>query len=349
MPRRICKTVTVGGVPIGGTSPVTVQSMLSVRAADIPGNVAQAVALEAAGCEILRVAVPDMDAVKLIPAIKQTIKIPLVADIHFDYRLALESVAAGIDKIRLNPGNIGGPDKVKAVTAACRGRGIPIRIGVNAGSLEPEILQKYGAPTAEAMRDSALRHARLLEACDFTDIVLSLKSSHVPTMIRAYELTAEACDYPLHLGVTEAGPERIGVMKSAAGIGALLSRGIGDTVRISLTADPIVEVTAGLELLQIMGLRKTRPELISCPTCGRTGIDLIKITTEVEKRLQDIRKPITVAVMGCRVNGPGEARQADIGIAGGEGKAALFKKGEVLYSVDEDRAVDALMDEIGKM
>lgn len=344
--RRSCQTVYAGKTPIGGEFPISVQSMLNTPAHDIPASVAQARRLEAAGCDILRAAVPDMDAVPLIAALKEAVAIPIVADIHFDYRLALEAAAAGVDKIRINPGNIGEEDRVKAVADECRRRNIPIRIGVNSGSLEPEILAKYGHPTAEAMRDSALYHASLLEKYDFHDIVLSIKSSDVPTMVRAYELTAEACDYPLHLGVTEAGTERMGLIKSAAGIGSLLLHGIGDTIRVSLTADPEREVKAGIDLLEGLGLRSGRARLVSCPTCGRTGIDLIRIAGEVEERLKTVRKPITVAVMGCIVNGPGEAREADVGLAGGKGKVVLFKKGQVIRTVPEEKAVDELMKEI---
>lgn len=346
MERRNTKTVYVGNVPVGGGHPVTVQSMLNVPAADVAGNVEQARRLEQAGVDILRVAVPDAQAVRLIDALKQAVGVPIVADIHFDYRLALECAAAGVDKIRINPGNIGGEDRVKAVADACRSRNIPIRIGVNAGSLEKEILAKYGHPTAEAMRDSALYHASLLEKFDFTDIVLSIKSSDVPTMVRAYQLTAAACDYPLHVGVTEAGTERMGLIKSAAGIGALLLQGIGDTIRVSLTADPVREVAAGEDILRGIGLRTGSAMLVSCPTCGRTSIDLIGIAGQVEERLRGVRKPITVAVMGCIVNGPGEAREADIGIAGGKGKAVIFKKGEVVRTVEESAIVDELMKEI---
>lgn len=346
MERRNTKTVYVGKVPVGGGNPVTVQSMLNVPAADVAGNVEQARRLEQAGVDILRVAVPDSQAVRLIDALKQAVGVPIVADIHFDYRLALECAAAGVDKIRINPGNIGGEDRVKAVADACRSRNIPIRIGVNAGSLEKEILAKYGHPTAEAMRDSALYHASLLEKFDFTDIVLSIKSSDVPTMVRAYQLTAAACDYPLHVGVTEAGTERMGLIKSAAGIGALLLQGIGDTIRVSLTADPVREVAAGEDILRGIGLRTGSAMLVSCPTCGRTSIDLIGIAGQVEERLRGVRKPITVAVMGCIVNGPGEAREADIGIAGGKRKAVIFKKGEVVRTVEESAIVDELMKEI---
>lgn len=346
IPRRDSRPVRAGSLQIGGSAPIAVQSMLSVPAGDVEGNVRQAKELYAAGCDVLRVAVPDRDAVRLIPAVKEAVPIPLVADIHFDYRLALESAAAGVDKIRINPGNIGGPERVKAVADACRSRGIPIRVGVNAGSLEKEILAKYGHPTPEALRDSALYHASLLEQADFSDIVLSLKSSHVPTMAAAYRLTAAACAYPLHLGVTEAGTERMGLLKSAAGIGSLLLDGIGDTIRVSLTADPVREVEAGLDLLRALGLRTGEAMLVSCPTCGRTKIDLIRIAAEVEERLRAVHKPVTVAVMGCVVNGPGEAKEADIGIAGGDGKAVLFKKGQIVRTVEESCAVEELMREL---
>lgn len=346
MQRRSCRTVNVGGVLVGGTAPVSVQSMGNIPASDVAGTVRQAQELKAAGCDILRIAIPDAQAVQLVDAVKSQVDIPLVADIHFDYRLALDCVAAGIDKIRINPGNIGGEDRVKAVADACRLRGIPIRIGVNSGSLEKEILAKYGHPTAEAMRDSALYHASLLEKYDFEDIVISIKSSDVPTMVSAYELTAAACGYPLHLGVTEAGTERMGLLKSAMGIGSLLLKGIGDTIRVSLTADPVREVLAGQDILRGLGLRKDGVSLVSCPTCGRTKIDLIGIAAQVEERTRHIQKPVTVAVMGCIVNGPGEAREADIGIAGGDGKVALFKKGEVIRTVPETEAVNELIKEL---
>ena len=349
MQKRVCKQVMVGGVPVGGAAPVTVQSMLNVPAEDIAGNIEQAKRLQACGCEIIRTAVPDKDAVRLVAALKEAVSIPVVADIHFDYNLALESAAAGADKIRINPGNIGEESRVKAVANTCARLGIPIRIGVNSGSLEKEILAKYGHPTPEAMRDSALYHAALLEKFDFNDIILSIKSSDVYTMIQAYQLTAAACEYPLHLGVTEAGTERMGMLKSAIGIGALLTQGIGDTIRVSLTAAPEKEVQAGIDLLAALGLRADRPRLVSCPTCGRTAIDLIGIAEQVEQRLQCVHKPITVAVMGCIVNGPGEAREADIGIAGGKGRAVIFRKGEVLCTVDEAEAVDRLMQEIDRL
>ncbi len=349
MERRKSHVVKAGKVAIGGDNPITVQSMLNIPASDVEGNVRQAKQLEAAGAEILRVAIPNMQAVRLVEAIKSEISVPLVADIHFDYKLALECVSAGIDKIRINPGNIGGDDHVKAVATACGQKNIPIRIGVNSGSLQKEILEKYGHPCAEALCESALLHASLLEKFDFHDIVLSLKSSNVQTMVRAYELAAEACEYPLHLGVTEPGTAYMGTISSAAGIGSLLLHGIGDTIRVSLTADPTEEVRTGLSILQSVGARTDRPRLVSCPTCGRTEVDLIGMATEVEKRLQTIKKPITVAVMGCIVNGPGEAKEADIGLAGGKGKAVLFKHGEMLRTVDEKDAVSELMKEIEQL
>lgn len=346
MQRRVCRAVSVGGVTIGGTAPIAVQSMGNIPSTDVEGTVEQARRLQEAGCDILRLAIPNAEAVRLIDAVKSAVDMPLVADIHFDYRLALESVAAGVDKIRINPGNIGGEDRVHAVARTCAAHGVPIRIGVNSGSLEQEILKRYGHPCAEAMRDSALYHAGLLEKFDFEDIVLSIKSSSVETMVRAYELTAAACEYPLHLGVTEAGTQQMGVMKSAIGIGSLLLQGIGDTIRVSLTADPVNEVEAGRQILSALNLLEGEPTLVSCPTCGRTRIDLIGIAAQVEERLKRIHKPIRVAVMGCIVNGPGEAREADIGIAGGDGKVALFKKGEVIRTVPECEAVEELIKEV---
>ncbi|WP_302186458.1 flavodoxin-dependent (E)-4-hydroxy-3-methylbut-2-enyl-diphosphate synthase [uncultured Ruminococcus sp.] len=343
------KQVKVGNVLVGGGAQVSVQSMLNVPSTDIEGSVKQAVELEKAGCQIIRAAIPNKDAVKLIPALKQALTIPVVADIHFDYKLALEACAAGVDKIRINPGNIGSDDRVKAVADACRQRNIPIRIGVNSGSLEKEILAKYGHPTPQALCDSALYHASLLEKFDFNDIVLSMKSSTVPFMVKAYELANKQCDYPLHLGVTEAGTERMGIIKSAAGIGSLLLHGIGDTIRVSLTADPVKEIYAANDILKALGLKKSGVQFVSCPTCGRTRIDLVKIAGEVENRLKDCKKNIKVAVMGCVVNGPGEAREADIGIAGGDGCGLVFKKGEVIRKVPEEQLVDALMDEIDKL
>ncbi len=349
MTRRETKAVSLGGLTIGGDAPVSIQSMLNVPAQDVEGNVRQAKRLAEAGCEIIRVAIPDMEAIRLIPAIKEAVCVPLVADIHFDHKLALESVAAGIDKIRINPGNIGGDENVRAVANTCKAKNIPIRIGVNAGSLEKEILARYGHPTAEALCDSALYHASLLEKFDFDNIVLSLKSSDVQTMTDAYSLVASRCRYPLHLGVTEAGTPRMGLLKSAAGIGGLLLSGIGDTIRVSLTADPAEEVAAARDLLKAIGLRSGGAKLVSCPTCGRTQVDLIAVANEVESRLADVEKDITVAVMGCIVNGPGEAREADIGMAGGKGKFAIFKKGEVLRTVREEEAVNALMEEIERL
>ena len=349
MERKLTREVNIGGLMMGGTNPVIIQSMCNTDTRNVDATVAQILALEEAGCELVRVAIPDMIAADAVGEIKKRIHIPLVADIHFDYRLALRVMELGIDKVRINPGNIGDDSRVKAVADECRRRNIPIRIGVNSGSLEKDILAKYGHPTPEAMRDSALYHASLLEKYDFDNIVLSIKSSDVPTMIRAYQLTAQACDYPLHLGVTEAGTERMGLIKSAVGIGSLLTAGIGDTIRVSLTAAPEREIAAGLDLLAAAGLRNDRPRLVSCPTCGRTAIDLIGIAAQVEERLQTIQKPITVAVMGCIVNGPGEAREADIGLAGGKGKVALFRKGEVLRTVDETVAVEELMKEIEQL
>ena len=333
---------------MGGGSPVTVQSMLNVPADHIEDGVRQARQLADAGCEILRAAIPDEAAVALIPAVKKAVSIPLVADIHFDYRLALAAAAAGVDAIRINPGNIGSDDHVKAVADVCRSRNIPIRIGVNSGSVQKEILAKYGGPTPQALAESALYHASLLEKFDFHDIVISIKSSNVDTMIKANEIVAEKCSYPLHLGVTEAGTERMGIIKSAVGIGSLLQRGIGDTIRVSLTADPVREIYAGIDLLKALGLRKG-VKIVSCPTCGRTKIDLISIASEVERRLASCKKDITVAVMGCAVNGPGEAREADVGLAGGDGCGLIFRKGQILRKVPEDKLIDELMLEIQKL
>lgn len=345
MKRRKTVPVSVGDLVLGGNR-IYIQSMLNVPSTDIAGSVRQAEALGAAGCEILRAAIPDKDVVKLIPAIKEKVSIPLVADIHFDYRLALEALEAGIDKIRINPGNIGSPDRIKAVAVACSNRGVPIRIGVNSGSVEKHILEKYGGPTADALVESGLYNAQLLEKFDFHQIVISLKSSNVETMIEAYRKLAERCDYPLHLGVTEAGTERMGLIKSAIGIGSLLADGIGDTIRVSLTADPIREIAAAKDILRALDLDEGAPQIVSCPTCGRTRIDLISLANAVEERLRTVKKPIKVAVMGCIVNGPGEAKEADIGIAGGDGCAVLFKKGKVLRKVSEDRILEELFSEI---
>ena len=345
---RTSKQVMVGRVPLGGGAPVTVQSMLNVPSTDIPGSVAQAKRLEAAGCQILRAAIPDMAAVALIPALKEAVSIPLVADIHFDYKLALESVAAGVDKVRINPGNIGEDSRVQAVAKACREKGVPIRVGVNSGSVEKHILAKFGGPTPEALVESALCHVSLLEKFDFTDIVVSLKASSVDSTIRAYQLMAQRCNYPLHLGVTEAGTARMGLIKSAIGIGSLLQQGIGDTIRVSLTADPVEEIAAGKDILKALGMG-AGPRLVSCPTCGRTRIDLIGLAGRVEEALRGCEKDITVAVMGCAVNGPGEAREADIGVAGGVGEGLLFKKGQILRKVPEDQLLPALLEEIEKL
>lgn len=322
------RKVKIGAVTIGGGSPVAVQSMLNVPIKDIAGNVAQAQRLQQAGCQIIRVTVPTAEDAAVVTAIKEKVDIPLVADIHFDYKAALACVDAGVDKIRINPGNIGDEERVRAVANACRSHGVPIRIGVNGGSLEPHILQKYGRATAQALVDSAMYHVQLLQKCDFDDIVISLKSSHVPMMMQAYRLLHEMCDYPLHIGVTEAGTERMGLIKSAMGIGGLLMEGIGDTLRVSLTAEPEAEVRAGYDILRAAGFAVDGVEIISCPTCGRTNIPVAAIANELEQRLRDIRKPLKVAVMGCIVNGPGEAKQADIGIAGGKDCAMLFIRGQ---------------------
>ncbi|MCH5314432.1 MAG: flavodoxin-dependent (E)-4-hydroxy-3-methylbut-2-enyl-diphosphate synthase [Eubacterium sp.] len=349
MKRRVSKKIKLANTFIGGDSDILVQSMLNVPASNIEGSVAQAKELAAAGCQVIRFAIPNEDALALVEPIKEAVDVPLVADIHFDYRLALGAVERGIDKIRINPGNIGDESRVKAVADACRAKNIPIRIGVNSGSLEKEILAKYGSPTPEAMVESALYHASLLEKFDFDDIVISIKSSNVETMISAYELAADKCIYPLHLGVTEAGTERMGIIKSSIGIGSLLSKGIGDTIRVSLTDAPVKEVFAAFDILKALGLKKDSPYLISCPTCGRTKIDLVSLAKQVEDRLADCKKPIKVAVMGCIVNGPGEAKEADIGIAGGDGNGLIFKKGEILRKVDEKDLLNELMKEIEKL
>ncbi len=341
---RNVKPVRVGDCVLDGNH-IYIQSMLNVPSYDIEGSVEQAVELERAGCEIIRAAIPDMDAVKLIPAIKEAVKIPLVADIHFDYRLAVEAAAAGVDKIRINPGNIGGLDRVKAVVDACRSRDLPIRIGVNSGSLEKEILAKYGSPTPEALVESAMNHAALLERFDFDDIVISIKSSDVNRMIACYRLAAERCNYPLHLGVTEAGTERMGLIKSAVGIGSLLCDGIGETIRVSLTDEPVKEIQAAKDILKCVG-KRGGVKLVSCPTCGRTRIDLIGTAKKVEEALAGCEKDITVAVMGCVVNGPGEAREADIGIAGGDGCAIIFKKDGSQRKIREEDIVPELLAEV---
>ena len=341
---REIKPVKVGNCILDGKH-IYIQSMLNTRSDDIAGSVAQAVALEQAGCEIVRAAIPNHEAIALIPAIKEKISIPLVADIHFDYRLALEAAEAGIDKIRINPGNIGGMSRVQEVVHACQERQIPIRIGVNSGSLEKEILAKYGAPTAEALVESAMGHVHMLEECGFDDIVISMKSSDVNTMIDAYRLCAQQCNYPLHLGVTEAGTERMGMLKSAIGIGSLIHDGIGETIRVSLTEDPVKEIRAARDILKCIG-KRGGPQIVSCPTCGRTRIDLVKTAKEVEAALEHVEKDIKVAVMGCVVNGPGEAKEADIGIAGGDGIGLLIKHGEIVQKLPEDQLLDALRHEL---
>lgn len=344
---RTVKPVKIKDITLDGKH-IYVQSMLNAPSYDIEENVRQAVRLEKAGCEIIRVSIPDQKALELIPAIKNEVNVPLVADIHFDYRLAIGSAERGIDKIRINPGNIGDTERVKAVADICQKKGIPIRVGVNSGSLEKELLEKYGSPTAEALVESALGHAKLLENCNFDDIVISIKSSNVNTMIKAYRLLAEQCSYPLHLGVTEAGTAHMGLIKSAVGIGSLLCDGIGETIRVSLTADPVEEVYAAKDILKAID-RGSGPRLISCPTCGRTRIDLIGLARRVEEEISRIDKDITVAVMGCAVNGPGEAREADIGIAGGDGCALLFSKGKILRKIPEDRILEELLAEIEKI
>ena len=344
---RNVSPVKVGNLTLDGKK-IYIQSMLNVPSSDVENSVKQAVELEKAGCEIVRAAIPDIDSVKLIPAIKDKINIPLVADIHFDYRIAIASAEAGIDKIRINPGNIGSIDKVKMVVNACKSRNIPIRIGVNGGSLEKNLLEKYGKPCAEALVESAMNHVKILEQCDFNDIVISLKSSNVKTMINAYRLLSEQCNYPLHLGVTEAGTERMGIIKSSIGIGSLLCDGIGETIRVSLTDNPVKEVYAAKDILKAIG-KGHGVKIVSCPTCGRTRIDLIGLAKKVEDAVKDIDKDITVAVMGCVVNGIGEAGEADIGIAGGKECAVLFSKGKMLRKVSEENVLNALMEEISKI
>ena len=342
--RQLKREVKIGNVTIGGKNPVAVQTMLNVPVEDIEGNVAQAKRCEAAGCQILRVTCPSPADAKCIEAVKNAVNIPIVADIHFDYKAALACADVGVDKIRINPGNIGAPENVKAVAEACRRHNIPIRIGVNAGSLEKGLLEKYGHPCPEALVESAKGHAELLERYDFDDICISMKSSSVPLTIAAYRLAAETFDYPLHLGVTETGTEWNGTIQSAVGIGTLLCEGIGNTIRVSLTADPVKEVSAGIAIVKAAGLRPGGVRFVSCPTCGRTEIDLISLATEVEKRVGKLDRDITVAVMGCIVNGPGEAREADYGIAGGKGKGLLFKKGQVLGTYPYEELCDRLLD-----
>ncbi|MBQ9116196.1 MAG: flavodoxin-dependent (E)-4-hydroxy-3-methylbut-2-enyl-diphosphate synthase [Clostridia bacterium] len=351
--RRKTRAVRVGDIMLGGDSRIAIQSMCNTPARDIDAGVRQALEIEAAGCDILRFAVPDIESVDIFRRVREAgVKIPLVADIHFDWKLAVACAERGADKIRINPGNIGGDENVKRVVEACRAHGLPIRIGVNSGSLQKEILEKYGSPTAEALAESALLHASLLEKFDFYDTVISIKSSDPVTMIRANRILEERCDYPLHLGVTEAGSERLGTVKSSVGIGSLLCDGIGDTVRVSLTADPVKEIRAAKELLSAVGYDTGMINVVSCPTCGRTGIDLISIVNEFEERAFKEAHPskqITVALMGCVVNGLGEAREADIGFAGGRGEALLFRHGEVIRKIDENNIVGELIAEINKL
>ena len=343
------KKLFVGKVPVGGGAPVSIQSMCNTKTDDVASTVAQIKKLTEAGCEIIRVAIPDMAAAEAVDKIKEQIDIPLIADIHFNHKLALEVAHRGIDAIRINPGNIGAEENVKAVADICREKNIPIRIGVNGGSLEKELRAKYGGVTAEALVESAMGHVHLLNRYDFDDICISVKCSDVPLTMAAYSLLSQQTQYPLHLGVTEAGTPSMGMVKSAMGIGGLLCMGIGDTIRVTLTADPVEVIYAAKKILKAAGLRKEGVNLIACPTCGRTRIDLIPIAEEVERRLMNCDKNITVAVMGCIVNGPGEASAADIGIAGGNGEGLLFRKGEPLYKVSQERLVDALMEEIEKL
>ena len=344
--RKQTRIVNIGGVKIGGDNPVAIQSMCNTDTRDVKATVNQIHELENAGCEIIRVAVPDMVAAKAVADIKKQIHIPLVVDIHFDYRLALECMKNGADKVRINPGNIGDRDRVKQVVEMAKEREIPIRIGVNGGSLERELLQKYGGVTADALVESAMGHVAILDELNFNNVVVSIKISDVPKMLCAYRKFNEISDIPLHIGVTESGTLKGGTVKSAVGIGALLAEGIGDTMRVSLTANPVEEIYAAYDIQKVLGMRKTGAEIVSCPTCGRTQLDLISIANEVEKRAANIDKPIKIAVMGCAVNGPGEAREADIGIAGGKGEGLIFKKGEIIKKVPQDSLVDELMKEI---
>ncbi|WP_029689065.1 flavodoxin-dependent (E)-4-hydroxy-3-methylbut-2-enyl-diphosphate synthase [Thermoanaerobacter sp. A7A] len=347
--RKITREVKIGNKKIGGNNPILVQSMTNTDTHDIEKTIEQIKRLEAEGCDIIRVAVPDMEAAEAIKEIKKNINIPLVADIHFDYRLAIKSIENGADKIRINPGNIGREENIKKVVEIAKEKGIPIRIGVNSGSLEKEILHKYKGVTAEAVVESALKNVLILEKLGFYDIVISLKTTNVPLTIEAYKLASSKVDYPLHVGITEAGTIEAGTIKSAIGIGTLLYLGIGDTIRVSLTGDPVHEVRVGKQILRSLGLLKEGVEVISCPTCGRTKINLIKLAEEVEKRTKNIKKPLKVAVMGCVVNGPGEAKEADIGIAGGDGEGIVFKKGKVYKKVKEEELVEELMKEIEKL
>ncbi|MBQ5600740.1 MAG: flavodoxin-dependent (E)-4-hydroxy-3-methylbut-2-enyl-diphosphate synthase [Phascolarctobacterium sp.] len=349
MERRLTRQLEVGKVKVGGTAPIAVQSMTNTKTSDPVATLEQINRLAEAGCDIVRCAVPDMAAAEGLKTIVAESPIPVIADIHFDYKLALAAIEAGVDGLRLNPGNIGGNDRVAAVVEAAKKRNIPIRIGVNAGSLPKDLLEKYGHPTPEALVEAAWRHIRILEEMDYKNIKISLKAHDVPLTLAAYRLMASQCDYPLHVGITEAGTVNSGIIKSAVGIGTLLAEGIGDTIRVSLTGDPVREVKVGFEILKSLGLREYGPTLISCPTCGRTQINLEKLALEVEKRLAEISEPITVAVMGCVVNGPGEAREADVGIAGGINEGLIFRKGEVLKKVAEADIIDELFAEIDKI
>lgn len=344
--RKETKMIHVQDIVIGGKSPVIIQSMCNTDTRNVNDTVRQILELEEAGCELVRVAIPDMEAAEAISSIKKGIHIPLVADIHFDYRLALKVMEQGIDKVRINPGNIGSEQKIQQVVGMAKEKGIPIRIGVNSGSLEKEYVEKYGGVTPKGLVESALKHVKLLEKYSFEEIVVSIKASSVPFSLEAYTLLSDTIPYPLHVGITEAGTVYAGTVKSAVGIGAILAQGIGDTIRVSLTGNPVEEIRAGKEILKSLGLRSFGVEMISCPTCGRTQVDLIAIANEVEKRCQDIRKNIKVAVMGCVVNGPGEAKEADIGIAGGNGVGLIFKKGEIIRKVPENLLVEELMREI---
>ncbi len=347
--RRKTREVQIGNVKIGGDNPVAIQSMCNTKTSDVEATVNQIKELEEAGCEIIRVAVPDMAAAEAIKDIKKQINIPLVADIHFDYRLALKAIESGVDKLRINPGNIGSEDRIKAVVMAAKEKNIPIRIGVNSGSLEKDILEKYGSVTPQGLVESALRHVKILEKYDFNDIVISIKASNVPFSIETYSILSKEVDYPLHLGITESGTEWTGSIKSAVGIGTILAMGIGDTIRVSLTGNCVQEVLTAKEILKSLNLRKFGINFVSCPTCGRTQIDLIGLANKVEEKCRNINKDIKVAVMGCAVNGPGEAREADIGIAGGDGYGLIFKKGEILRKLPENQLLDALMEEINKL
>ena len=349
MNRRNSRKVKVRDIYVGGDAPITIQSMTNVRTSNVNEVLAQMNELHKAGCEIIRCAVLDMNDAEAFKEITEKSPMPVVADIHFDYKLALKAIENGVSALRINPGNIGGIDRITKVAEACKAKNIPIRIGVNSGSVEKDILKKYGKPTAEGLVESALRNVKILEDLDFFDIVISIKSSNVQMMIEAYRLIADKCDYPLHLGVTESGTVFKGTIKSSVGIGTLLAEGIGDTIRVSLTSDPVEEIKVASEILKSLGLKKSGVEFVSCPTCGRTQINLIKIAEEVEKKLENCKKQIKVAVMGCVVNGPGEAREADIGIAGGRGEGIIFRKGEIVRKVKEDQLIDALMEEIEKL